>query len=216
MLIIFDLDDTLIDTTGALTPYKLKEFLQPLCRRGGLDFSEAYQELSRLNAYHQSSKQATSLFLSKYSFNTSLVQEALSKLFSPFPEDFVVPTTPFAKEILHFFRDRHALALVSVGNKALQLSKLEKAGIDSSIFSMIAIPEEANKKPSYEVLLKNFSISPDEVWVCGDKVEIDLRPANELGFHTIHMRWGRGLKAKKEAWVEYSITSLKDLRGIIP
>lgn len=217
-LIIFDLDDTLVDTSGALTPIQLKKSLLRLQHLGlpAFDFTKAYQELLAIDKKAPSSKKALSQFLAKFPYNGDWEQEAHQALNSPLDPDFFLPTTPKAKEILEFFKKSHILALVTAGEPKMQLAKLEKAGIDSSIFSKITIPEDGFKGSAYKALVREFSKSPFEVWVLGDRIENDLLPAKELGLHTIHMRWGRGEKLKKEPWVEYSIRTLEELKGIIP
>ena len=217
MLIIFDLDDTLIDTSGYVTPFKMKECLKKLVEIGVSipDFSQAYSDLLAINALSPKSKQAVEQFAASYGATPLQIGEALQELTTPLPSGFSVPTTPFAKEILDYYRFRSSLALVTGGHPPFQRDKLEKAGIEVSVFSMIAIPEDSIKKPYYEALQREFSISPRDVWVCGDRVAMDLKPALELGFHTVHMRWGRGTLAAREPWIEYSISTLRELKEII-
>jgi putative hydrolase of the HAD superfamily len=212
-LIIFDLDDTLIDTSGAITPFKLKECLDYLVSMGLKVGS--YQELSEMNEKSARAKEAVSAFVKKYGGSPDLAALALEKLSSPLPEGFLVPTTPNAKEILEFFKDKAHLALVTAGNDSFQREKLKKAGIEPSIFSNMAIPENGVKKPFYKGFLTEFSVPPDQVWVCGDRPSVDLRPAHELGMKTIHMRWGRGATAKTEEWIDYTISDLSELKRII-
>ena len=54
-----------------------------------------------------------------------------------------------------------------------------------------------------------------ECVMVGDRVPMDLTPAHELGFRTVHMRWGRGHLWKKEPWVDHSIRELSELLEIV-
>lgn len=214
MLIIFDLDDTLIDTSGGITPFKISLCLQKMIEMGlevG-DVDRAYVELLQANEELSKTQEAVESYALRLGATESQIHLTLKELATPLPSQFSVPTTPFAKEILEFYRDRYPLILVTAGQSAFQRDKLEKAGIDSSIFSMIEVPEDSVKKPFYEAAQKKFLKRPDEVWVCGDRVETDLYPAYELGFHTVHMKWGRGKKAKREPWIEHTIASLIELK----
>jgi putative hydrolase of the HAD superfamily len=214
LLIIFDLDDTLIDTTGSVTPYKLKCCLERMIE-GGLkvdNFDAALRELESLNLQFSKSKEALIHFAHG---DKHLLNLALKALYALLPDDFKIPTTPHAKEVLEEFQQRFPLALVTSGQPHFQLQKLEKAGIDREIFSKIAIPEDALKKPHYEAILSEFSLSPNEVLVCGDRIPMDLKPAHELGCRTVHMRWGRGALMETETWIDYAISDLSELRGII-
>ena len=216
-MIIFDLDDTLIDTSGAVTPFKLKECLKRLIA-GGVpisDLSEAHRQLLELNAKSPKSLDALVSFAAPYNLSSDQIKEAAQELMTPLPPDFVIPTTPYAKEILHFYQARCPIALVTGGYPPFQREKLKKAGIDTSVFSMIAIPEDSKKGPYYEAFQKKFSVDPSAIWVCGDRVAMDLAPAHALGFRTIHMRWGRGMRAAKEPWIDKAISDLRELKETI-
>lgn len=179
------------------------------------DLDVAYKELLAIDAVSPKSQESILSFARQEGFDLSKVARALAELKTPLPFDFKIPTTPCAKEILAFFHSTHTLALVTGGYPPFQREKMEKAGLDSAIFSRIAIPEDSVKKPFYSHLAKEFSMVPDQIWVCGDRVEMDLIPAQELGFKTVHMRWGRGARGAKSDKVDYSIASLPELKRII-
>ncbi len=215
MLIIFDLDDTLIDTSGCVTPFKMKECVKALMHMGVKLPSMAYEELMQLNVGSSKSKDALSSFARSYGATQDQIDRVLDLLTSSLPDDFIVQMTPKAKEILEFYRSLHHLALVTGGHPPFQREKLKKAGVDSSVFSMISIPEDSVKKPSYEMLQEKFSLPPSEIWVCGDRIEMDLKPGFELGFNTIHMRWGRGALMPSQPWIKHSVSCLPELKEII-
>ena len=217
MLIAFDLDDTLIDTSGAVTPYKLREVINLLLERGiniG-SFSTAIQEMEALDKTCVTSKDTVRLTLERYQA-LHLIDDAYALYSMPLPKDFMIPTTPHAKKVLQILRQRgYILTIVTGGKRAYQLEKLEKAGLEPSIFSKISIPEDSKKRPHYEDLLKEFLVPPRECIAVGDRIPMDLAPAHELGFRTVHMRWGRGLRWNKEDWVDYSIHELSELLEIL-
>ena len=217
MLIIFDLDDTLIDTSGCVTPFKMKECLKKLISIGlGVDeFEKAYSELLAINARSARSKDALVQFVEKKGGDPGWVEAALMEMKAPLPDHFQVTTTPNAKEILSLLAKSHTLALVTGGHPPFQLEKLEKAGIDRAIFSKIAIPEDSIKKPFYEGLIREFSLSANHVLVCGDRIAMDLVPAHELGITTVHMRWGRGKLVETEKWIHHAISDLSELKRIV-
>jgi FMN phosphatase YigB (HAD superfamily) len=176
------------------------------------DYDKALKELLALNEVSSRSRDAILQFASKVGCNPA---RALKELTAPLPKDFTVPMTPFAKDILNHFRLKYKLSIVTGGHPPFQMEKIEKAGLEPSIFCKIAIPEDSIKKPFYRALAEEFLAKPEEIWVCGDRIEMDLLPARELGFRTVHMRWGRGLMTKTADWVEYSIETLMELKGII-
>ncbi len=195
----------------------MKECLRRLVAEGLRvdDFEKAYLELLAINSQAHKSREALTQFVVKKGGPSELVERAIVEMTTPLPEGFRVATTPNAKEILKYFTKSHVLALVTGGHPPFQMEKLEKAGIDRSFFSKIAIPEDSVKKPFYQGLLKEFLISADQVVVCGDRIAMDLVPAFELGLTTVHMRWGRGTIAKTEKWINHSITDLSELKRII-
>jgi FMN phosphatase YigB (HAD superfamily) len=218
-LIIFDLDDTLLDTSGSITPYKLREFLRFLerslyCDRGTTflpSFDVAYLELLKFNSQCESSKEAVRLTLERHRA-MHLYEEALALFTAPLPKDFTISTTPHAKNVLLSLRERgYLIALVTSGKRDFQLQKLEISGLEPSIFSKIVIPEDSIKKPYYEALLREFLERPYDGIVVGDRIPIDLAPAHELGFRTVHMQWGRGMIWKSEPWIDHSIRELSEL-----
>ncbi|EKE08482.1 MAG: hypothetical protein ACD_17C00147G0004 [uncultured bacterium] len=217
MLIIFDLDDTLIDTSGSILPFKLKECLKQLVARGLAvgDFEAAYEELVWANTRAGRSEDTLVAFVKKFGKDDAFASGVLDELTKPLPSNFSVATTPYAKEILECLKTTHTLSLVTGGYAPFQMEKLEKAGIDRSIFSKIAVSENSIKKPFYEDLIQEFSTLPQEAVVCGDRVQIDLEPARELGMKTVHMRWGRGRQVPKEDWMDAQIENLRELQGIL-
>ncbi len=178
-------------------------------------FEKSYADLLAINETVQKSSEALTRFAAPYRPTEEQIGAALQELTSPLPSQFVVPTTPHAKEILEFYRSLCPLALVTGGHPPFQWEKLKKAGIDSSVFSMMAIPEDSKKKPYYEAVQREFLVAPQDIWVCGDRIAMDLAPAHELGFRTVHMRWGRGANMTPEEWIDYRISNLRELKEII-
>ena len=217
MLIVFDLDDTLIDTSGSVTPFKLRSILEFLHKKGVQigAMEAAYEQMHRLNQISFSSKEVIKKTLKQFNA-LHLLEEAETLSTAPLPENFSIPTTPYAKQVLETLKKRgHRLAIVTGGKHSFQLEKLEKAGLEGGFFSKIAIPEDSKKGPYYEALLKEFLVSPHETFVVGDRVPMDLVPAHELKIRTVHMRFGRGLLWKTEEWIDYSIRELPELLEIV-
>jgi len=218
LLIIFDLDDTLIDTSGCVTPFKMKLCLEELTTMGVKlpPFESAYEELLSVNKASLKSHLAIEVFAKKYGATEAQIQKSLAVLTTDLPDGFLVEMTPHARETLMFYHSICPLAIVTGGHPPFQLDKLKKAGIEVSFFSMIGISEDSVKKPYYSALQEKFQLPSQKIWVCGDRIEMDLRPAFELGFQTVHMQWGRGARVKQEPWITHSIRNLNELKGKIP
>lgn len=218
MLIIFDLDDTLIDTTGSVTPYQLERALQGMVDAGLKvgDFKEALATLLRMDLSSESSSQTLKEFLELVDGDPKLFSVGEKIVYGDLPEDVSVFPLDHASEVLETLKGKYLLALVSRGRPHLQLLKMKNAGLDSTIFSKIVISEQEDKKSSYKEVLEELNMTPDKTIVCGDRIKRDLEPAKALGCKTIHMLWGRGLVSTgAPSDVDYTIRHLSQIQEII-
>ncbi len=218
MFIIFDLDDTLIDTSACITPVKLERALQCMVEQGlelG-DFEQALDLLLRLDSKSESAQSALEEFIEINDFDPKFLSIAVNEVYHVFREEIPVFPVEDAVEVLSSLSYEHKMAIVSVGNQELQMWKLKKAGIDSSLFCKILVLEEKNKKKYYEALIQEMNLSPKDVVVCGDRVAIDLTPAKQLGCKTVHMKKGRGIhSAGSEREVDFTITQLSQMGKVL-
>lgn len=219
MLIIFDLDDTLIDTSGCITPVQLKLALETVSNKG-LQLPKLEDSLSlllRLNETAPSAKHALEEFFEINAFDVNYLPLAIKTVYDDLPDSFTVEPMDMAADILAVLSESHKLALVTVGKFELQVLKLKKAGIHSEIFSKIIVTQERDKKIHYKSILSELDMEPSEVIVCGDRIAIDLTPAKELGLTTVQMRSGRGLHCKgSKSDVDFTISHLSEITEILP
>jgi len=218
LLIIFDLDDTLIDTSGSITPFALENALQSMIAAGlrVSTYEDALGLLTRINKTALSSSDALSEFVEILDGTTEHLQIGKEKLCKELPADIPIFPIDGAVELLTELAQDHELALVTMGKSVIQMEKLKKAGIDSALFSNIIVSEDRNKKIHYKRLTEGGRYFSNEILVCGDRIPIDLTPAKDLGFKTVHVRWGRGLNSQgRKGDVDYQIITLKELKDII-
>jgi putative hydrolase of the HAD superfamily len=218
LLIIFDLDDTLIDTSGCITYFKLESALNAMAQEGLRipDFHEALELLRRLNGASDSARSAIAEFVEILGIDKKFFEIGVKEVYENIPSEMPIFPLEGAIEILMELSKQHQLALVTIGNPMLQMDKMKKAGIDFRIFSKIAVAEEKNKKFHYQMIMDDLGYSPAEVLVCGDRILIDLAPARELGVKTVKMQWGRGLSfSGYKGEVDFCISELKELNDIV-
>ncbi|MEM2910228.1 MAG: HAD-IA family hydrolase [Nitrososphaerota archaeon] len=89
------------------------------------------------------------------------------------------------------------LAAHTNSGKALALKVLEALGIEPSTFDIIITSDDAEPKPSrdgYLKILELAGIAAEEAIYVGDRYEIDLKTAKELGINTIMVGKGRASK----------------------
>lgn len=210
MLIIFDLDDTLIDTSNCITPVKFQRAISHMIEQGCglLDGNASLDLLLKLDKESLSAKEALQKFIKITGLSSQYYAIGLKEIYDTFPEGIIIKPLKGAIETLLELRLENLLALVSVGKPEQQLFKLEKAGIDSSFFYKIFISEEQDKKKYYEQLIDELKLSPNQVIICGDRITTDLVPGKELGCVTVHMKWGRGGRnLEQQEKVDFTITS---------
>jgi len=218
LLIIFDLDDTLVDTSGCITPVKLQRALERMIQAGLYvpDFEEALDSLKAIDRTALSARDSLEAFLTSCCADLSLLAVGIKEVYDTSSEDLSLLPLEGACELLRELSSVHRIALVTRGKLLEQMGKLKKAGIDSGFFSKIIVSEETIKKVHYEALAKAWGYSPEEILVCGDRVAVDLTPASELGFKTVQICWGRGLSSLGfSSDVDYRISSLGELREIV-
>lgn len=182
------------------------------------DPHEALELLKRLDVAAESARSTLSEFLELIDAEEKFYSIGIKVIYGDFPDDIAIFPLDQALETLSELKETHQLALVTVGHSQQQLAKMKKAGIDSTIFSKIMISEDRAKKPHYQKIIEELGFLPQDTFVCGDRVVIDLLPAKELGCHTIHMRWGRGLNPLSpflKDKVDFTITELTQIKEII-
>lgn len=218
MLIIFDLDDTLIDTTGSITPVQLRRALHSMVEEGlEIDnFEKAATLLDQINRSSENSTQVLKKFLYCVGGDPALLTVGQKVVYGTIPEDLKVLPLPQASEVLKNLKKSQLLALVSIGHSEQQCLKMKKAGLDLTLFSKIAIIAKEDKKSSYQEILEGLNQKPAQTVVCGDRIRRDLTPAKELGCRTIQMLWGRGLcSVGPSSDVDFKIRTLSEIQGII-
>ncbi len=217
-MIIFDLDDTLIDTSGSILPGVLKNALKEMEGVGlsMANFNRSYNELLRLNTYHVSSGEAIKEFLEINGAPSHCLDVALKAVYEE--PVFSEPIQPVedAVEVLQELSSSHPLVLVTKGKESIQLEKMRQAGISTQFFTRLYFCADGNKRKIYQKVSKEMGISPLNALVCGDRISFDLSPAKQLGYKTIQFKWGRGLGntgSKKD--VDYTILDLMELKSLL-
>ncbi len=218
MLIIFDLDDTLIDTSGSILPGVLKNALREMEGVGlsMANFNRSYNELLRINTYHVSSGEALKEFLEINGAPKHCLDVALRAIYEAPVFDEPIQPVEDAVEVLQELSCSHPLVLVTKGKEKVQREKMKRAGISTQFFTKLYFCEDGDKKKIYQKVSEEMGISPLNALVCGDRISFDLTPAKHLGYKTVQLKWGRGLGNtgfKKD--VDYTILYLKELKSLL-
>lgn len=217
MLVIFDLDDTLIDSSGCFMSVKLKSVLETMMNNGlKIDSKKkALQRLWEINKEANNGQEAIRSFLRELN-SENFLEIGLSEYLAEYKGDFSIELLDGAVKVLTELKKNHTLILVSFGNEKLQYKKIEKANLSLDFFQEVIITKDYNKKAYYRNIMEKFNFLPQKILVVGDKFKTDLLPAKELRMKTVQMQWGRSKQFPAEKGeVDYFIKNLKEILNIV-
>ncbi len=194
--IIYDLDDTLFDTTGILFYQALKNASNTLLENG---FNSDYDTLfSFLKEKSNDIKSVADLFgtlckefgYSDDDTNKFIDAAKISYYSSELPSNL----SPFddVRSILTNLSKENKLGLVTFGNKTQQLKKIELLGL-LDYFDYVKVSESGHLSKQYffKDFISKFNLNSDEVICIGDRIDSEIRDANNLGMYTVQYYHGR-------------------------
>ncbi|MES3039468.1 MAG: HAD family hydrolase [Bdellovibrionota bacterium] len=218
-VIAFDLDDTLIDTSGTLIPNALKTVHKVLQSKGyKLGFEEFNQR--RLSMTHSHShKEIFDVLVKELNLNPSEQKETLDKCVSAFYEPAVPATLPLlegADDLLPLLKEKYKLYLVSSGSVAGQTSKIKAAGVEHFFEEVLIVPtpDHTGKKEAFSWILANEKIGAYELLSVGNRLSNEIRCAKELGAATCYLQYGEHAHETPQNKMEepdFHIFSLKEI-----
>jgi FMN phosphatase YigB (HAD superfamily) len=217
MLVLFDLDDTLIETTTLIVERRLDRLLDLMVEMGQNfeDREAALQVFERLNRTAMSSKEALGEFCFLFQIDDAIFQKCVAGLSDPDLSDVTLQMVTNSEKILYDLKTLATLVLVTKGDETFQMAKMKKAGLPYSLFSKIEVTQ-SSKKGCYETILKEFKMPPSRCIVVADKVDDDLIPAKELGMITVLYRTSRNrFHIVPELCVDYVIEDMAQLYPIV-
>jgi FMN phosphatase YigB (HAD superfamily) len=212
LLIIFDLDDTLIQTSQFITPWRFEKVLENMKAIAPLRH-QIMHDLMKSHLQYDSSSQALEEVLSFHKVDRSLIELAKAHMSS---FDMTIPVHLFegVSNMLETLKAQYALALVTKGRVDQQSLKIEKAGFKENFFDQVFIVDSGDKKDAFKQASKGFL--SNKVLVVGDRVNADLKPAKDLGFHTCLVRQGRGEFQKiSPMLVDYIIQDVTEVENLL-
>ena len=218
MLIICDLDDTLVRTCDTFTPHQLKKAVLAMANAGLHleDHEEAVRHICQLDKAQPSARSTIRAFLEHHSAGERFFEIGCKEVYKNFSLTHSIEPMPGVNHLLKVLSKMHLLVIVTAGVQHQQLWKLESAGIDSALFSKIMVCEKGQKLFFYQQLLEEFNVGSSEAVVIGDRIASDLTPGRKLGMMTVQIRQGRGtVEPRSHPDVDVVVHELSELMDVI-
>lgn len=198
--IAFDLDDTLMDTSGILVP-RASAAAFAILIKAGLKLSQHECEKKRIEVIKTRSHKDVFLHLAQ-KFGNAETLKAVDLAIQAFYEPELpkaLPLLPDALINLNYLKDKYPLYLVTAGVESAQRSKAKALGIDD-YFKTIYVTNSLRKERKAEVFLeiiKNLNILPNELLCVGNSLLSEIADAQKIGAMACYFEFGedRGLLA---------------------
>jgi uncharacterized cofD-like protein len=213
--IIFDLDDTLYDTTAQRIDKALKAAVEAMVK-SGLNCSvedgfRAIKEIIKKNPLGE-----RFLKLAEQHNADEAVCEIGKKAYYGFESD-ELSLFPGVRELLKKLKNDYTLILVTFGEPKTQNKKVELLGI-KELFDISLITQNPDKEEVFLEALDKIGIKQNRILCVGDRIDSEIRIANKLGMTTVRIMHGmyQNLKAKSALEnPDFTIKNLKEIENIL-
>lgn len=196
--VIFDLDDTLIETYELLIePIEMKAALEMLRVQKDLGSSDTVSPESLATFILQLRRRYPYCLIEKLRERYPRVSAAALKARRVVEESVDLRHLRMRGDHLMLLRtlsQRYYLFLLTEGHRRLQEAKLQSLGV-APLFQDVIItsPEDtAGKEDGLRRIVEQYSFDPDRVVVVGNRLDKEIRLANLLGLTTIWVSVGEG------------------------
>lgn len=220
--ILFDVDDTLLDSTG----YQ-RYIIKTMCAQAGVEcpdrFVEIFNDLNLRFWHGIEDGSITREQLHKYRFRTFFKETGITGADpDAFEQGFHkgiiehAEKTDGADEALAYLSKKYTLYVASNASLAQQSARIRKAGIDRYFAKIFASEEIGADKPSKAffdaVFIELDGVKPCETLFVGDSPTADIAGGNAYELKTCWLN--RGTYQEQKVECDYEIHSLKDLIGL--
>lgn len=217
-LIIWDLDDTLLDTTKDIVPAALKDILQEWKKLDPqLSEKKFHERREQLLPFH-SNREIFKILVSEFSFKDSQKALDIAIDFFYFPRlNHPFDLLPGALDNLKTLRQKkYQQILLTAGDEKVQMKKVEGVGI-RDYFSNIFVADK-NKNSEKDAFFSKFpgifSVQTQEILSIGNRRQSEIRHAKLAGCHTCLFHYGEHVHEPIEVEADkpdFQVTEHKDV-----
>ncbi len=190
--IIFDLDDTLVDTfTSLITPLESEAADEMVAAGMGESDSSRVRELI-LQLRKDDPDRIEELLLEKFPQAEGKAIQARRAVFTHASPD-TLQIESAVKDMLRELSMRYDTYLVTTGRTEFQNRKLDQLGI-RELFKGIAVLASGSEetKESWMESLMRGRYHPQSVIVVGNRLDNEIKAGNRLGMITVWVKYGEG------------------------
>ncbi len=191
--IAFDLDDTLMDTTGILVPDAAKNAFQILIDAGlRLTLDECEKKRTQL-IKSISHKDVFSKLAHEHGMQKTVAVLNLAN--KAFYEPELPPFLPLldgALENIQILKKKYSLYIVTAGYQSAQNSKVKALGVFEHFKKIFVVNslEKERKITSFQTILELEDLKPEELLCIGNSLSSEIRDAKKLGALACYFEFG--------------------------
>jgi len=213
--IIFDLDDTLYDTTAQRIDKALKAAVEAMIKKGlNCTPEEGFKTIKEIIRKDPLGERF--MALAKHYRADESVCEVGKKEYYSF-ESKELSLFPGAKELLRKLKRDYTLVLVTFGKPKTQNKKIEQLGI-MDLFDISLITQNEDKEEVFLEVLDKIGIKQNRIMCVGDRIDSEIRIANKLGMTTVRLLHGMYKSFKPKSHLEkpdFTVKKLTEIQAIL-
>lgn len=192
-VIAFDLDDTLIDTSGSLVPIAARRACEGMIAAGLNCSLETCLDLRKKWSVDVSHREIFRRIAQLHGSDNieNLRQIGIQEFYNP-PLPDQLPLMPGALDVLHYLQHKYVLYLVTTGVPQTQERKI-KATNCQHIFKHTYIVNNTigeKKSSAFADIIKREGIQPNELLAIGNRLSQEIRFAKTIGGKTCYFAYG--------------------------
>lgn len=217
--IAFDLDDTLLDTSGILVPMASRRACEAMLAAGlRCNLEECLQMRQELAADFSHTDIFTQI-VNRYGTNQQgkAVHDALEEFYNPqVPES--LPLLPDSLENIETLKAKYNLFLVTMGSYESQVKKIKALKIEhhfKKIYILNGFIGE-KKDSAFLDILRLEGHHPHELLSIGNRLSSEIREGKRVGADTCYFAYGEHVGEKPQFPEDHPDFTIKQHKDLIP
>lgn len=215
--IAFDLDDTLLDTSGLLVPEASRRACQAMIEAGLHCELEVCMKLRQDWAAQLSHSEIFARMIEQFGAREKevAIEGALQAFYNPQVPD-TLPLLPGSLENLLTLKRNYRLYLVTMGSYETQARKIKALNIEAHFEKVYILNgfQGEKKDQAFLDILKREGHPPHQLLSVGNRLSSEIREGKRVGADTCYFAFGEHLGEKPqypEDHPDYTISHHKDL-----